>query len=58
MSNYKRLSIDELRSFPGFENYTNEMAEETILSLEKLSILLYELHQKSLLESEDSSLNV
>jgi len=43
----KRLSIDELRSYPGFENYTDAMAEETIDSLETLSILFYELHQKS-----------
>ena len=30
----KRLSIEELISYPGFENYTDEMAEETIASLE------------------------
>ncbi|TND10301.1 MAG: hypothetical protein FD123_549 [Bacteroidetes bacterium] len=52
MSDYKRLSIEELRSFPGFENYTDEMAKETIVSLESLSILFYELHQKSSLERE------
>ncbi len=51
----KRLSIDELRSFPGLENYTDEMANETIRDLEKLSILFYELHQKSLLEKEKLS---
>ncbi|MGE0567311.1 MAG: hypothetical protein AB7O73_05125 [Bacteroidia bacterium] len=42
----KRLSIDELKSYPGFENYTDEMAEETIASLEALSILFYEHYQK------------
>jgi hypothetical protein len=46
----KRLSIDELKSYPGFENFTDEMAEETIASLEALSILFYELHQKSIKE--------
>lgn len=56
MSNHKRLSIEELRSFPSFENYTDEMAEETIKTLETLSILFYELHQKSLLESEKPDL--
>ena len=35
----KRLSIDELKSYPGFENYIDEMAEQTIASLEALSIL-------------------
>jgi hypothetical protein len=53
MSIHKRLSIEELKAFPGFENYTDEMANETIITLEKLSILLYELHQKSILESND-----
>jgi hypothetical protein len=48
----KRLSIAELKSYPGFENYTDEMAEETIASLEALSILFYELHQKSIKEKE------
>jgi hypothetical protein len=52
MSNHKRLSIEELRSFPGFETYTNEMAEETIKTLETLSILFYELHQQSISEKE------
>lgn len=51
MSNKKRLSIEEYRAFPGFENYTDEMAEE-VASLETLSILFYEGHQKSLIEKE------
>jgi hypothetical protein len=42
MSNHKRLSIDELKAFPGFENYTDVMAEETIKSIEVLLILFYE----------------
>jgi hypothetical protein len=52
MSMPKRLSIEELRACSGFENYTDEMAEETIATLERLSILFYELHQKSLGEME------
>lgn len=52
MSLRKRLTIEELRAFPGFENYTDEMAEETIKTLEKLSILFYDLHQKAILEKE------
>jgi len=48
----KRLSIDELKSYPGFENYTDEMAEETIASLEALSILFYEHYQKTLQQKE------
>ena len=48
----KRLSIAELKSYPGFENYTDEMAEETIASLEALSILFYEHYQKSIQKKE------
>lgn len=48
----RSLSIDELKSYPGFENFTDEMAEETIASLETLSILFYEHHQKTIKEKE------
>lgn len=48
----KRLSIDELKSYPGFENFTDKMAEETIASLETLSILFYEHYQKSIQQKE------
>ena len=43
---HKRLTIAELRNCKGFENYTDEKAEETIKTLEKLSILFYELFMK------------
>lgn len=43
---HKRLSIAELRNCKGFENYSEEQAEETIKTLEKLSILFYELYMK------------
>lgn len=48
----KRLSIAESKSYPGFENYTDEMAEETIASLEALSILFYEYYLKTIQEKE------
>ena len=48
----KRLSINELKSYPGFENYTDEMAKETITSLEALSILFYEHSQKTMKQKE------
>ena len=38
---HRRLTFEELRAFPGFENFTDEQAEETIKSLEALSILFY-----------------
>ena len=43
---HKRLTIAELKNCKGFEDYTDEHAEETIKSLEKLSILFYELYMK------------
>jgi hypothetical protein len=44
---YKRLSIEELRSFKGCENYTNEEAEEIIDTLEQMTIVLFKLYQKN-----------
>lgn len=44
---HKRLTIAELRKFKGFEGYTDEQAEETIKTLEKISILFYKLHMKN-----------
>jgi hypothetical protein len=43
---HKRLTVEELRSCKGFENISEEEAEEVILLLEKLSILFYELYMK------------
>jgi hypothetical protein len=43
---HKRLTIAELRNCKGFENYSDEQAEATIKSLEKLSILFYGLYMK------------
>jgi len=43
---HKRLSLAELKNCKGFENYSEQQAEETIKSLEKLSILFYELYMK------------
>ena len=53
---HKRLSIDELRNFTGFENYTDEEAEATIKTLETLSILYYELFMKE--KSNEHSLTI
>ena len=43
---HKRLTIAELRNCKGFEGYSDEQSEETINSLEKLSILFFELFRK------------
>lgn len=42
----KRLTIEQLRNCKGFENYSDEQAENTIVTLEKLSILFYQLYMK------------
>ena len=46
MKKHKKLSIEELKSFPGFESFTEEEAESAINNLESLSILFYELFMK------------
>lgn len=51
MKKHKRLSIEELRSFPGFENFTEEEAEREIKIIETLSILFYELFMKEKLNN-------
>jgi hypothetical protein len=53
---HKRLTIAELKNCKGFENYSNEQAEETIQSLEKLSILFYQLFIKEKQKKESSTL--
>jgi len=44
---HKRLTISQLRNFQGFEGYSDEQAEETIRTLENLSVLFYKLHMKN-----------
>lgn len=36
------LTADILRTFPGYENYSNELVSEVIDTLGKLSMILYE----------------
>ncbi len=54
---HKRLTIAELRNCKGFENYSDEQSEETIRSLEKLSILFYELYMKQKQKEGNYSFN-
>ncbi|MBA3662915.1 MAG: hypothetical protein H0W61_01735 [Bacteroidetes bacterium] len=53
---HKRLTIAELRKCKGFENYSDEQAEATIKSLEKLSILFYGLYMKQKQKVQKQSL--
>lgn len=48
----KRLTIAELRTFKGYENTTQEEAENVIDSLEKFSLLVISLYQKKKVEVE------
>lgn len=43
---HKRLTIEELRSFKGLENLSDEEALEAIEALEKLSVIMFELYQQ------------
>jgi hypothetical protein len=42
----KKITIEELKKCKGFENYSEQEAEETINNLETISILFYELYMK------------
>ena len=48
----QRLTIAQLRSFKGYENFSEEEAESTIATLEKLSSIFFELYLKKKKESE------
>ena len=45
-NHFNMLTIEELKSFPGFENIDNKEAEEIIQSLYELSLLTYEIINK------------
>ena len=49
---HKRMSIEELRSFSGFENYSDEEAKECINTLETLSNIFFQLYIKELKKQE------
>lgn len=49
---HKRLSINELKKFKGLEYLSDEQAEESIKSLESISILIFEMYKKNKLLKE------
>jgi len=54
---HKRLTIAELRKFRGFDSISDEEAENTISTLEKLSVLFYSLYKKQQVIKENNSNN-
>ena len=48
----KKLTIAQLKSFKGYENVSEDEAEDTIATLEKLSSIFFELYLKKKKESE------
>ncbi len=52
---HKILTPEELRQFKGLESLSDEEATDKIASLEKLSILLFELYQKDKEKKEKSN---
>jgi len=40
--NREPLTIEKLRTFPGYENYSDEQAGEVVQTLEELAIILFE----------------
>jgi hypothetical protein len=49
----KRLTNEELRSFTGMENLSDEKAEEVITTLERLSVLFFNLYQQKKEKQEE-----
>jgi hypothetical protein len=45
MKNKKELTIEKLRTFPGNEHHTEEEAKEIIISIRRLTSILYELYK-------------
>lgn len=43
---YKRMTVEKLRSFKGLENLSDEEAKAIIEQLEKFSVIAYELFLK------------
>lgn len=52
---HKRLTIDELKKHKGLEHLSDKQAEESIKSLESISILLYEMYKKNKLLKENQN---
>ena len=42
----KRLTVSELRNFKGLSNLSDEDAESAISTLEKFSLLMFEMYKK------------
>ena len=53
METKKRLTNEELRSFTGMENLSDEKAEEVITTLERLSVLFFNLYQQKKEKQEE-----
>ena len=39
-----KLTFEKLRSYPGLENLTDEQARESILTIQQLAALYFEIH--------------
>ncbi len=53
---YKRLTIEKLRSFKGLEKLSDEEALEAIEALEKLSVIMFELYQQHKAKQNENNL--
>ena len=52
------LSITELKKYPGFENVSDEEAQETIFQLKELSFILFDAFQKEQAKKEKMTADV
>ncbi len=47
------MSVEELRSFEGYEHFTDEEAKEYIFTMQQFYMIVYELYRKEKLGSQD-----
>lgn len=50
----KQLTIDEIKTFKGLENLTDEQAQETINTLVEYSTIIYAIYNSKILKNEKS----
>lgn len=48
----KRITIQELRQFKGFDSVDDSIGEEIITALEQISLIFYSMYKKDVLKNE------
>ncbi len=51
----KRLTVEELKTYPGLENLTDEQAKEAIDTIETFSIIMFHIHNNQKLKQDGTA---